>query len=336
MKALVLEAQDQGPTLQEREPAPVGPNQVRLRVSAAALNRRDIWIRRGKYPGIKLPIILGSDGCGQVVEAGPGAEEWLGERVICYPAFEWGDDESYQSADFRILGLPDDGTLAEYLTISAENLITAPGHLTDEEAAGLPLAGLTAWRSLVTRGRAKSGDRVLVSGVGGGVALMALQLAVALGAEVYVTSSQSEKVERAISLGARGGVLYTEGDWGAQLREMTPGGFDVVIDGAGGEGFGDLAQALAPGGRLVFYGGTRGKWPRILPQMLFFRQVEILASTMGTPTEFDAMVRFVTEHALKPVVDSVFPLERGAEAFDHLEANGQFGKVVVKLPMEKA
>ena len=331
MKALVLDALDTGPTPREVSSVDVNANEVKVRLHAAALNRRDIWIRRGKYPGIRLPITLGSDGCGVVIEAGASAKSWIGERVVLYPAFEWGDDERCQAPTYRILGLPDDGTFAEYISIPVGNLTKAPKHLSDQQAAALPLAGLTAWRALMTRGRLRSGERVLISGVGGGVALMALQLAVAQGAEVYVTSSSADKIQRAIDLGARGGVLYTDEDWGTQLKRLVQGGVDVIIDGAGGEGFGDLVQALAPGGRLVFYGGTRGKWPRILPQLLFYRQVEILASTMGSPSEFAAMVNFVTEHQITPVVDTVFELADGAEAFDHLEANHQFGKVVLQI-----
>ena len=150
----------------------------------------------------------------------------------------------------------------------------------------------------------------------------------------YATSSDVKKLERARSLGASGGVLYSDENWETDLKALSPGGFDIVIDGAGGSGFGTLSQVLAPGGRLVFYGGTRGKWPAILPQRLFYRQVELLASTMGSPAEFKAMLAFVNEHRMTPVVDSVFALEDGAEAFDYLEANRQFGKVVLQIRSE--
>ena len=188
---------------------------------------------------------------------------------------------------------------------------------------------MTAWRALMTRSQLRSEEAVLVSGIGGGGALFAMQFALASGAEVFVTSSSPEKITRAKEMGAKDGILYTETDWRKSAQALRPSGFDVIIDGAGGDGFADLARLLGPGGRLAFYGGTCGKWPPILPQHLFYKQVSILATTMGSPGDFEGMVDFVDEHNIEPVVDRTFSLSDGAAAFAHLDSGAQFGKVVL-------
>ncbi len=331
MKALRLEATHDGPYLREVPCPQPGPGEVKLALTAAALNRRDVWIRTGQYPGIQLPITLGSDGCGQVIAAGEGAEAWIGARVILYPADGWGDDEVAQADSFKIRGLPDDGTFAESIIVPTRALYHAPAHLNNHQAAALPLAGLTAWRALFTRAEIAPGNTVLISGVGGGVALMGLQLALSAGAQVFVTSSSASKITEAVEMGAAGGALYTDPDLRRSLRALSPRGFDVILDSAGGDAFGDLVKSLAPGGRLAFYGGTRGKWPKILPQHLFYKQVSILASTMGSPTEFARLIDWVNQHQIVPRVDSVFPLAQGAQAFDYLQTGSQFGKVVLDI-----
>ena len=331
MRALVLDAIDSPPSCREADKPSLGQGEALVRIAAGALNHRDIYISKGQYPGIVTPIILGSDGCGVVEETTDGAHDWVGQEVIINPSLSWGGDPRIQGPDFSILGLPRAGTFAEYVTVPIENLALKPAHLTAEQAAALPLAGVTAWRALMTRGAMQAGERVLISGVGGGVALFALQFALAGGAEVYVTSGSEEKIARAMELGARGGVLYSESGWRKKLSAEVPSGFDVIVDGAGGDGFGELARLLGPAGRLAFYGGTRGKWPEILPQHLFFRQVAILASTMGSPQDFEAMVAFVTQHEVVPVVDQCFALADGSSAFAHLNSGKQFGKVVLKV-----
>ena len=329
MRALILEEVGTYPVLRTRDRQVVGPGQARIRILAAALNHRDVYISQGQYPGIQTPIILGSDGCGMVEEC-PESTRWEGQRVIFYPGADWGDDDRVQGPDYTILGLPTNGTFCDEMCLPIENIYMAPAHLTDEQAAALPLAGVTAWRALVTRGDVGRGDRVLITGIGGGVSLMAAQLAVAHGAEVYVTSGSAAKIDRARKLGVQDGVLYTEPGWGKALQTMVPEGFDVIVDGAGGEGFGNLVRVLGPAGRLVFYGGTRGKWPAILPQHLFFKQVSILASTMGSPREFGALLQFVEEKGVVPTVDRIFNLEEGGAAFGYLESGAQMGKVVIK------
>jgi NADPH:quinone reductase-like Zn-dependent oxidoreductase len=308
-----------------------GPGEVVVRLRAAALNHRDVWIKLGQYAGLKFPCIPGSDGAGVVESAGAGVDAaWLGREVIINPALDWGHRESAQGEGFSILGLPRDGTLAEKVAVPAANLAAKPAHLTWEEAAALPLAGLTAYRALFTRARFKLEDRVLITGIGGGVALFALQLAVAHGAEIFVTSSSAEKISRAVALGAAGGASYQEAGW-AQALAQAHGPFDVIVDSVGGEGFNDLIELAAPGGRIVFFGATRGNPSGVALRKIFWRQLSLLGSTMGNPLDFTGMLDFVALNRLKPVVSDVFPLVRAAEAFALMERGGQFGKIVVQL-----
>jgi zinc-binding alcohol dehydrogenase/oxidoreductase len=294
--------------------------EVTVEIRAAALNHRDLFITQGQYAGIQTPCILGSDGSG----------EWNGKPVILYPALAWGDSPDFQGKSFRVLGMPENGTFAEQICIPKENIFPMPDHLSWEEAAALPLAGLTAWRTLFSRCQLKKGEKVLITGIGGGVALTALQLALAAGAEVYVTSSTSEKIDRAIALGAKGGANYRETGWEKNLK-LTAGGFDVIIDSAAGDGFALLPGLCNPGARIGLYGGTLGKVNGLSMQIVFWKQISILGSTMGSPDEFEAMLSFVQKHRIVPIVDSVFPLKDGARAFEKLNLGGQFGKVVLTI-----
>jgi len=331
MHALVLNEIGQPLELQAQALSQLAPQHARIKISAAALNRRDIWITQGQYPGIVTPIILGSDGCGVVESIEADDKSWVGKEVIMDPSINWGDNPAYQSDTFTILGLPQNGTLATFVDIPIENLYEKPSHLTSAQAAALPLAGVTAWRALVTRGRCQPGDTVLISGIGGGVALFAMQFALSLGCKVVVTSSSASKLEKAKELGAEDGILYTEENWRKTLAKRYPKGFDVIVDGAGGEGFGELARLLGNGGRLAFYGGTCGKWPGILPQHLFFKQIDIVASTMGSPQDFAAMVKQVTQKNIIPVIDSTYDIKDGAQAFEKISSSSQFGKVVLNI-----
>jgi zinc-binding alcohol dehydrogenase/oxidoreductase len=313
-------------------PDPVaGPGEVLVDLRAAALNHRDVWIKLGQYAGLKYPCIPGSDGAGIVTAVGTGVDAaWIGRAVIINPAVGWGDDERAQGAAFSILGLPRDGTLAARIAVPAAQLASKPDHLSWEEAAALPLSGLTAWRAVFTRAALRPGERMLVTGVGGGAALFALQFAVADGAKVWVTSGSEEKIVRAKTLGAQGGFLYNRAGWAVEAAK-TAGLFDVIIDSAGGEGFNELIDLAAPGGRIAFFGATRGNSPGIALRKIFWRQISLLGSTMGSPADWAAMTAFVASHKVKPVVSSVFPLSRAAGAFALMEAGGQFGKIVVHL-----
>lgn len=292
-----------------------------VRIAASALNHRDVWIAKGQYAGIRFPCILGSDGAGRA-----------GDReVVIYPGKDWGDNPQVQSKEYRILGMPDNGTFTSYIAVPDHLLFDKPEHLSMEAAAALPLAGLTAFRALFTKCAAGSGDRVLVTGIGGGVALFVLQFALAAGAEVWVTSGTDAKIEKARALGAAGGANYTQPEWEQTLMQQS-GGFDVIVDGAAGEGFPLLTKLSRPGARISLYGGTRGAIQNLSPQVIFYKQLSIFGTTMGTPAEFGQMLGFVSRHRIQPVIDHIFPLEAAAEAFERMEKGSQFGKIVLKNP----
>lgn len=312
------------------KPTP-GVGEVVVRIKAAALNHRDVWIKTGQYAGLKFPLTPGSDAAGVVHEVGPGVDpEWRDQKVVINPSFDWGHHEKAQEPKFSILGLPRNGTLAEYISVPASQLAPKPAHLSWEEAAALPLAGLTAYRALFSRAQLQAHEKVLITGIGAGTALFALQFAVAAGAVPFVTSSSPEKLERAHQLGARHGTLYTTHGWAKEFGDQY-GNFDVIVDSAGGPGFGDLVDLAAPGGRIVSFGATRGN-PHELPmRKIFWKQISLLGTTMGSPADFKAMTELVTAKAIHPVVSEVFPFDRVADAFNLMERGGQFGKIVVSI-----
>jgi len=330
MKALHLTAINELLIVELPVPEPVS-GEVRVRIKAAALNHRDVWIKQGQYAGLKFPAQPGSDGAGVVDSVGAGVEDkWIGREVVFNPSFGWGADERVQGEEFSILGLPRDGTLAEAVTVPVTQLCAKPAHLSWTEAAALPLAGLTAYRALFSRARLQTGERVLINGIGGGVALFALQFAVAHGAEVYVTSGSDEKIARAMALGASGGFNYTHPGWAKTAAHGQAGRlFDVIVESAGGEGFEALLDLAAPGGRVVFYGATRGNPPVLPMRKVFWRQLSLLGTTMGSPADWRKMMEFVDRHTITPVVSDVFELEQVENAFALMERGGQFGKVVV-------
>lgn len=332
MRALKLTAINALSVVDLPEPVPAA-GEARVRIRAAALNHRDVWIKHGQYAGLKFPAQPGSDGAGVVDEVGPGGDRsWIGREVIINPSFGWGDGESAQGEGFEILGLPRDGTFAESVCVPVAQLAAKPAHLSWEEAAALPLAGLTAYRALFSRARLQAGEKILVSGVGGGVALFALQFAVAHGADAYVTSGNDDKIARAIELGASGGFNYTHPGWAKTAAHGHAGRlFDVIVDSAGGDGFESLVDLAAPGGRVVFFGATRGNPPVLPMRKVFWRQLSLLGTTMGSPSDWREMVAFAARRHIKPTVSATFPLERIDEAFGLMEQGGQFGKIVVRL-----
>ncbi|MDI1250357.1 MAG: zinc-binding dehydrogenase [Lacunisphaera sp.] len=332
MNAAVFTAIKQSVTFQSVADPISAPGHAVVRLQAAALNHRDLWIQQGLYANIQLPLIPGSDGAGVVESVGSDVDKsWLGREVIINPSLDWGPDPHAQGPAFRILGLPDSGTFAEKISIPAANLAPKPAHLSWAQAAALPLAGLTAWRALFTRAQLKAGERVLVTGVGGGAALFALQFAAAAGAEAWVTSGSPDKLARAQTLGARGGANYRDTGWAAGLQKQAGGLFDVIVDSAGGEGFASLIELTRPGGRLVFFGATTGNPKGLDVRKCFFRQINLLGTTMGSPADFAGMTAFVARHKIVPVVDRVFPLEAAEPALRHMESGAQFGKIVLAL-----
>ncbi|WP_439880049.1 quinone oxidoreductase family protein [Pontibacter sp. MBLB2868] len=331
MKAIFLEAIGKPFTLIDKEKPTAGPGEALVQVKAAALNHRDVWIQHGRYFTKEYPAILGSDCAGIVAEIGEGVDEtWLGQEVIVDPSSDWGENPRAQSRQFKVLGMPEDGSFAEYVKVRAENLHQKPGHLSFEEAAALPLGGVTAYRAMFTKCNLAEGERVLVTGAGGGVALFAIQFAVAAGAEVWVTSGTDEKIGLAKDMGAKGGVNYKHENWGKELKALA-GGFDVIIDSAGGEGFVQLVKLANPGGRIAIYGGTTGMIGQLNPAELFWKQLSIHGSTMGTASDFAQMVKLVDEKEIRPVVDIVYPLEETEAAMRYMEAGKQFGKIIVKV-----
>ncbi len=334
MLALQQDATNQ-PAVAREIPTPTpAAGEVLIKIHAAALNHRDVWIQKGQYAGLKLPCTLGADGSGEIAALGDGVTDLtVGEAVIIYPGVDWGDSPKVQGGNFRVLGMPDPGVFAEYHTTSAAYVRPRPAHLDWAQAAALPLAGLTAYRAAFVRAQLQPGERVLITGIGGGVALTAAQLCIAAGAEVWVTSGDDEKLARALALpiGLRGGINYNQEKWARELTKQAGGGFDVIIDSAAGPAFGTLLDAAAPGGRIVFYGGTLGAITQLPPAKIFWQQLSILGSSMGSLQDFDAMLALVNEHQIVPVVDKHFPLAEGEAALKYLAAGQQLGKVVLDI-----
>ena len=322
-----------------------------MRISAVALNHRDLFIRQHLYPAIAFGEALLADGYGVVVAAGakvPGRDALLGRPVVLTPSRGWAADPAgpEDAARFAVVGgttvLPGTGTAQEWVAVPHSEVEPAPAHLTPAEGAALPLVGLTAWRALVTKagigpGGGAAGRNVLVTGVGGGVALAALQFGVALGANVFVTSGDGAKLERARLLGAAGGVSYRDADWDRQLAAMLPEGrpfLDAVVDGAGGDVVKRTVKMLKPGGVIACYGMTVG--PKMDWSMqAVMKNVELRGSTMGSRKEFKDMVDFVREHEVRPVVSRVVKglddLEAIDGLFEDMNQGKQFGKLVIEI-----
>lgn len=321
MKAIVLEAINT-PLKTTEIPAPVAKeDEISVEIRYAALNHRDVYITKGLYAGIVTPVVLGSDCCGVDEE---------GNEVIINPGFDFGDDERAQGKRFNMLGMPSNGTLCEYVCVPRKYVFSKPTHLSMEQAAALPLAGLTAYRALFVRAQYMPGERVLISGIGGGVALFAMQYAVASGSEVWVTSSSEEKIQKAIALGAKAGINYKDENWHKKLLEEKIT-FDVIIDGAGGKGFSQLVAVCNPGARIAIYGGTAGKMDNISPQIIFWKQITIAGTTMGSEKDFSDMLKFVEEKNIVPVISKIYGFHEAQQAFDDMEKGGQFGKLVVRI-----
>ncbi|OBT92320.1 hypothetical protein VE01_09430 [Pseudogymnoascus verrucosus] len=322
-----------------------GPNEVVVRILCAALNHRDLFARQKLYRGAAGNIPILADGCGIVVSAGSSDNEkkWQGKRVLIAPARGWNADLRGPEREFAILGgtkqYPD-GTCQEFICVPSSQVLACPPHLSDAEAAAIPLAALTAWRATMVKAVVSSGQRVLVTGIGGGVALFALQFAVAAGAEVWVTSGSAEKVARAVELGAKGGVSYKEKDWAQKLLKHTSKGgksglFDAVIDGAGGDVITAAVVLLRTGGIVASYGMTVG--PKVVfPMPAVMKNIEMRGSTMGSLAELADAVRYISSKRIVPVVDSVHSLPNIEDAFDVMKVGRNFGKIVVRVQQESA
>ncbi len=330
MKALELN-QDKELNIVDLPIPEVGDNEVLVKVKASALNHRELWISKGLYPGMSLPCILGADGAGVVEKVGSVAlDHLLSKEVIIYPALNWGDKQHTSAKRFRVLGMPDPGTMAEYIAVDANNVVIKPPYLSWTEAAAIPIAGLTAWRALVRHGRINKGDKVLISGIGGGVAQAGLSFCSYFDAEVYVTSSSQEKIDLAIADGAKGGVNYKDPDWYRQLKELS-GGIDIVLDSSPAAELESYLAFLNMGARIVYYGSTGSRSTTIKNMSKFFlRHISFIGTAMGSPDEFFEMLAFMEQHKIKPQVHSTYPLDQALQAFSALATGKQVGKIVLE------
>ncbi len=336
MRALELVGFDGPASLQlgERPEQPPSPHEVRVRLRTMALNHLDIFITRG-LPKRPLPAILGSDGAGVVDAVGDSVENLhLGDEVVMYPIITCGRCPACQAGEevhcpkMTILGEHTDGTLQETLNVPAAICHPRPSHLSWEETAALPLAWLTAWRLLFTRGRLQAGDWLVLVGIGGGVATASLLLGKAHGLKVIVTSRDPDKRQRALALGAD--AALPSDAFSKPVQELTGGaGARAVVDTVGPATLDESIRSLGREGMILTVGATSGPRVDLLLPRMWFRHLSLITSTMGNHSEFRGMLQDVNAHQLRPPVDRVFPLERGAAAFAHLETGQQFGKVVV-------
>jgi len=321
------------------DPVP-GPGQVRVRIRAGALNHLDIFVRNG-IPGIpvRLPHVMGSDGAGVVDSIGPGVTQAKpGDEVVLNPGIHCGTCEFCLKGEhslcvsFHLLGEHIWGTFAEYVVAPEINAYPKPAGLTWEESAAFPLTFLTAWRMLVTKAKAIPGESLLIIGIGGGVSLAALQIAKVLGLTVGVTSGSTDKIRRAEEMGADFGIDHGSADIARETRKITgKRGVDIVLDSVGKATWKQSIASLARGGRLLTCGATTGPNPEEDIARIFWNQLTVLGSTMGTHAEFAGMLRMFQGGKVRPVVDSVFPLPEAKEAERRLEEKRQFGKIVLRV-----
>jgi NADPH:quinone reductase-like Zn-dependent oxidoreductase len=318
---------------QRPDPRP-GHGQVLVRMRAVSLNYRDLLTVQGKYnPKQKLPLIPCSDGVGEIVEVGEGVTRVRpGDRVCANFAQRWLAGEPDRDKLRSTLGGPLDGMLAELVALSEEGVVRIPDHLTDEEAATLPCAGLTAWSALVTDGGLVPGQTVLLQGTGG-VSIFALQFAKLLGLRTILTSSSDEKLERARSLGADETINYRETpDWGPRVKELTGGtGVDLVVEVGGAGTLKQSLLAVRMGGSIALMGVLAGNSLELPLPLIFMQRVRIQGTLVGSREGFEAMNRAVALHKLHPVVDRVFPFEETRAALDLMERGGHFGKICIRV-----
>jgi zinc-binding alcohol dehydrogenase/oxidoreductase len=314
------------------DPVP-GEGEILVHVKRAAFNRRDVFITQGLYPGIELPRTLGSDGTGVVAALGSEVSgPAVGTPVVIDPMLGWGANPAVWDKASSILGMPRDGTFAQFVVVPAGNVYPKPAHLSDDEAAAIPLAGLTAYRALVTRGRVTRHDVVLLTGIGGGVQTFALLFAAYIGARTIVTSSDDEKLERARALGADVTINYKKSDaWAKDVRAAAGGGGpSLIVDSAGGDTFAQCLDIARPGARIVTYGGTVPK-ANVRLFSIFWKHLDILGTSMGSPHDFSGMLALFVEGKLKPAVDDVVAMKDVVAAAERMNSSRQFGKIVLAI-----
>lgn len=304
-----------------------GDDEVIVALKVAGLNRRDIAVPN-RIKDQKEPVILGSDGAGVIESVGKNVTEVsVGDEVIINPALRWEKNSDAPPEGFDILGMPDHGTIAEKIVIAANQVEAKPEYLTWEEAGVLALASLTGYRALFTKGEIQKGETLFVPGASSGVATYIIQFAKAAGARVIVTSRSEEKRKQAKSLGADL-VLDTASDWVKELEDET---IDLVIDSVGRATFNRSLEVLKQGGRMVVFGATTEDTVNLDIRAFFYGQYKLLGSTMGSKEELKALLGFMEEHDIRPVVGHTFTLDEVEEAFDLLRENNQFGKIAIQI-----
>jgi NADPH:quinone reductase-like Zn-dependent oxidoreductase len=318
MKAIRIH-EDGGPDVLRYEdvPDPVAADgEVLVRLRAASLNHLDLWVRKG-LPSVPKPRILGADGAGERVDTG--------ERVVINPGLEHGDV-------ITVIGEHTDGTHAELIAVPEANVYPLDDALTFEQGAAFPLVFETAWRMLVTKAQLQPDEWVLIWGIGGGVATASLSIAKALGANVVVTSSSDEKLEHARILGADATVNHATEDVAKHVKELSGGGVHVVVETVGADTWATSLGVLRAAGRVVVCGATSGPNPPANLHRMWWKQLTIYGSTMGTRADFEGVYELIASGRAKPVIDSVFPLAEARQAHERLEAGEQLGKIVLSIP----
>lgn len=331
MKAIVLNQKTYKLEIKDVDKPIISHSDILVKLKATSINHHELWTLKEKKLRNDSNIIMGSDGAGIIMDAGAGVNGFKkGDEVIINPSLNWGADNKVQGEGYEILGFPTNGTFAEYISINHQYVCHKPEHLSFQESAALPLAALTAYRALFNRGEFEKGNRVLITGIGSGVALFALKFAISLKAEVYVTSGNDHKIFKAIELGAIGGVNYKDSDWSTKLLEMAKG-FDVIVDSAAGKGFTKLTEMTNPGGRIALFGRTAGNIQNLSPSIIFWKQISIHGTTMGNNEEFKKMIDLISSKKIRPVIDSIYSIQEINLAFDKMAKGEQFGKIVINM-----
>ncbi|WP_213423409.1 zinc-binding dehydrogenase [Bhargavaea massiliensis] len=313
--------------MKEMEDPVAGPGEAVVSLKVSGLNRRDLYIP-GRLGPDKEAVVIGSDGAGVVSGVGEGVSRFKnGDEVIINPALGWMEQSAAPPAGFEILGMPDNGTMAEKIVLPADQLEPKPAGLSWEEAGVLSLAAMTGYRALVTRGQIEAGQTVFIPGAGSGVATYLIQFAKALGARVIVSSRSADKRSRAAEIGADL-AIDTNADWKAELKDES---IDLIIDSVGEATFNRALEVLKKGGRIVTFGATTDDHIRFDLRSFFYGQYDLLGSTMGNREELRDLLKLMENKDIHPVVDSVYPLDDIREAMDKLENSTQFGKVAIRI-----
>ncbi|KAF8802847.1 NAD(P)-binding protein [Phlegmacium glaucopus] len=319
--------------------SPPKPGQVAIRLGAVGFNHKDVWVRKGQYPGISIGAVFGADGAGTVVASGSPNDPLLNKRVFLMPSRGWEKDPHAPESRFGIFGgvsFPPHGTFTEYIVVERDQVFLTPEHLDDVHIAAWPVGGLTAWRAVAVNAQVQQGQNVLITGIGGGVAVIAMQICLAKGANIYVTSGSLEEIQRAISLGAEGGANYKDKNWPAQIASLLSKHrkgtmLDAIIDSGEGDIMNQAGKFLKQGGRVVCYGMTANPQVTITMRQILANQ-QFIGSTMGSYQDMKDATEFLAKHCIVPVVSHVLDgLESAEEGFELLKKGDQFGKVVISL-----